>query len=117
MSNKSKNAKTARKSNQPTQELTNLRLKAQIQELSKYAADLFTGLERAGRAIARLERFQFATTQLLLQKGVMTYPEMTAAIEELLKSDDLEVYWGVKAPPEPEAADTPAEETDEKPAE
>lgn len=66
-------------------------------ELATYVSELVQGMQRAGQAINRLERFQFSLIKVLLGTG-MSYEELKAAMALLDNSDDIEVFWGVKEP-------------------
>ena len=105
MSNKTKTQKP--KYNQP---LINMMNEKKFDELAAYISELVQGMQRAGQAINRLERFQFGLIKVLLSTG-MSYEELKDAMAQLDRSDDIEVFWGVK-PPEADLSvdESPADE-------
>jgi hypothetical protein len=103
MSTKSKTPKTPKTLH--NQVLVNLMNEKKFDELATYVSELVQGMQRAGQAINRLERFQFSLIKILLGTG-MKYEELQAAMDLLDRSDDIEVFWGVKAP---SSVDEPAQ--------
>lgn len=83
----------APKQNQALINMTNDR---KFDELATYVTELLQGYQRAGQAINRLERFQFALIKVLLDRKVMTYEEVQTAMAQLDNVDDIEVFWGVR---------------------
>lgn len=77
-------------------------------ELALYVTELLQGFQQAGRAINRLERYHFGLIRVLLDRGHLTYDQLKEAMEELDRSEDIEVFWGVKTP-EQAAADREAD--------
>lgn len=73
-------------------------------ELATYVSELVQGMQRAGQAINRLERFQFSLIKVLLGTG-MSYEDLQAAMDLLDRSDDIEVFWGVKGPAQADSPD------------
>lgn len=99
---------TKQKSPKQDQSLINLTNDKKFDELATYVTELVNGYQRAGQAINRLERFQFSLIKIVLDKGLMTYDELVAAMQQLDSAEDIEVYWGVKGAHEtaPETVNT-----------
>lgn len=93
MATKTKLKGTGPKQNQ---DLINMMNDQKFEELATYLTELMQGYQRAGQAINRLERFEFGLIKVLLDRGLIKYDDVLAAMSALDQAEDIEVYWGVK---------------------
>lgn len=74
--------------------------------------ELKTQKDASANGIGRLELHCFAVIKLLIERGVFSFEELQAAMQELLQAKDLNAYFGLSQEAEPETvpATDPTEE-------